>query len=82
MKYLKLFETLEEYELFTNSDNFISPNISLCLENNELFFNGLSAKFKIVNDSLIAEGGAKINNYSLDLGSNKQIKINNYRLIL
>lgn len=39
MKYLKKFETHAEYEAYKNSQDYITPNVSWCLDNNEVHFN-------------------------------------------
>ena len=39
MKYLKLFNNTADFESFKNSDDFITPNVSLIEENNTLFYN-------------------------------------------
>lgn len=82
MKYIKLFNTEEEYESYINSSDSMLPNVSLCLSNNSLHFNKLLGKFKIVDDALVAEGGVNFNNYALNFNSNNKIKINNNALIL
>jgi len=38
MKYLKSFENHTGYETFTQSDAFIKPNVSLCIEENEAHY--------------------------------------------
>ena len=38
-KYLKKFETHTEYEAFTATSEFIKPNVSLCVEENEVHYN-------------------------------------------
>lgn len=38
-KYLKLFETHSEYLAFTQTEDFILPNVSYCEDNNEVHYN-------------------------------------------
>ena len=38
-KYLKLFESHNEYIAFTQTENFIKPNVSHCIEENEVHYN-------------------------------------------
>ena len=39
MKYLKSFENHTGYETFTQSDEFIRPNVSHCVQENEVHYN-------------------------------------------
>lgn len=39
MKYLKKFKTHAEYEAYKNSQDYLTPNVSWCLDNNEVHFN-------------------------------------------
>ena len=39
MKYLKLFETDAEYQTFKQTDEFIKPNVSHCVQENEVHYN-------------------------------------------
>ena len=39
MKYLKLFNTHAEYEAFTATTEFIKPNVSHCVQENEVHYN-------------------------------------------
>ena len=39
MKYLKLFENHTEYETFKQTDEFIKPNVSHCVQENEVHYN-------------------------------------------
>ena len=38
-KYLKLFNNHSEYDAFTGSTEFITPNVSLCIEENDVHYN-------------------------------------------
>ena len=38
--YIKLFETMPEYEAFTNSEEFVKPNVSYITENNTVYYVG------------------------------------------
>ena len=39
MKYLKLFKTTAEYESYiADSENFVRPNVSLCEDDNSVYF--------------------------------------------
>lgn len=42
--YIKLLETMSEYEAFTNSEGFVTPNVSYINEIGDLFFNRKSAE--------------------------------------
>lgn len=39
--YLKLFENSNDYNSFTQTDAFIKPNVSLCMEENKVHYNPL-----------------------------------------
>ena len=39
MKYLKKFQTEQEYTNFINSENYVTPNVSAVVEENETYFN-------------------------------------------
>ena len=38
-QYIKLFNTHAEYEAYTASTEFITPNVSACVDENEAHFN-------------------------------------------
>ena len=38
-KYLELFDTHTEYDAFTKTEDFILPNVSHCIDNNEVHYN-------------------------------------------
>lgn len=39
MKYIKLFDSHQDYTMFKNSTNWIEPNVSYCISENELHYN-------------------------------------------
>ena len=39
MKYIKLFNTHTEYQAFTQTNDFIKPNVSYCIDNNDVHYN-------------------------------------------
>jgi hypothetical protein len=39
MKYIKLFETHNEYETYINGQDVLLPNVSYCEDNNEVHYN-------------------------------------------
>ena len=39
MKYLKKFQNHNAYDAFTNTDGFIKPNVSICVQENEVHYN-------------------------------------------
>ena len=57
MDYLKLFQTHQEYEAFVSGGTMVKPNVSHCVEENEVHYNPLPdetkivAKFNISDDS-------------------------------
>lgn len=42
MKYLKMFESHSGYETFTQGDEFIKPNVSHCVQENEVHYNPIA----------------------------------------
>lgn len=42
MKYIKLFENHSDYESFTGSTDFIEPNVSQCIEENDVHYSILA----------------------------------------
>lgn len=38
-EYIKLFNNHQEYEAFTSTDKFIRPNVSHCIEENDVHYN-------------------------------------------
>ena len=55
-KYIKLFDNHAQYEAFTASTDFILPNVSSCVEENDAFFNPfvetrVVAKFNVTSTS-------------------------------
>ena len=56
MKHFKAFNQHTDYESFTQTDEFIKPNLSYCIKENEWHFNyytdpRLIAKFYVEDDS-------------------------------
>ena len=39
MKYLKLFDTEANYLVYRNGDNYLKPNVSLCDDNGNVYYN-------------------------------------------
>lgn len=39
MEYLKLFENHSQYEDFVQSEDYLRPNVSHCIEQNEMHYN-------------------------------------------
>ena len=54
-EYIKLFDEHSEYETYINGQNKVLPNVSYCIDNDEVHYNpGLSfivAKFNILDTS-------------------------------
>ena len=38
MKYVKLFEQHADYEAYKNGGDYITPNVSYCVDNNEVHY--------------------------------------------
>ena len=38
-EYLKLFETTNEYNSYKESEDLITPNVSLCKDQNKIYYN-------------------------------------------
>ena len=38
MKYVKLFDTEQEYQTYKNSADFIKPNVSTCISSGSTFY--------------------------------------------
>ena len=47
-KYLKLFENHTQYEAFTATTEFIKPNVSYCVQDNEVHYNPWVAETRLV----------------------------------
>ena len=79
MKYVKLFETHEEYVTFTKSDDYIKPNVSYCDDNDEIHYNiirpiDLHLTFEVVSSGTITIKASNANvsktiSYSTDDGN-------------
>lgn len=44
MKHLKLFKTEADYQVFVESDSFVTPNVSFAEEENLVFYNPYEEK--------------------------------------
>ena len=67
-KYLRLFENHQEYESFTETEEFIKPNVSYCEQENEVHYNGTPYVTvinveNIVKNSTTDESHAMISSY-------------------
>ena len=49
MKYLKKFNTHSDYETFTGSTDFILPNVSYCVNEDEVHFNQIADTHEYVD---------------------------------
>lgn len=49
MKYLKKFKTHAEYEAYKSSQDYLTPNVSWCLDNNEVHFNKYTSPYDPFN---------------------------------
>lgn len=56
MKYLKLFETDAEYQTFKQTDEFIKPNVSHCVQENEVHYNKLSWANEYLTFDILSPG--------------------------
>lgn len=45
MKYLKSFNKESDYQSFTESDDFVTPNVSFAKEENKVFYNPKMAEY-------------------------------------
>lgn len=48
MKYLKLFETESQYENYINGGGVTLPNVSLCEDNNKVYYNPIVPETKLI----------------------------------
>ena len=54
MDYLKLFQTHEEYEAFVSGGTMVRPNVSHCVQENEVHYNSIAimtVKYNVTNTS-------------------------------
>ncbi len=81
MDYLKLFQNHEEYETFVSGDTMVKPNVSHCIEENEVHYNKRtwadeyltfealeSGTFTMTIGSAVTTGDVTSVSYSLDNG--------------
>ena len=40
-RYIKSFDSHSDYESFTGTTDFVKPNTSYCIEQNEVHYNGI-----------------------------------------
>jgi hypothetical protein len=59
MKYIKKFENHEEYEAFTGTSEFVLPNVSLCVNENEVHYNPSSPTPPTPSHDYVEIGGIK-----------------------
>jgi hypothetical protein len=48
MKYLKYFQQASGYEAYKNGDNYITPNVSYVVANNEVYYHALVARNNVI----------------------------------
>lgn len=56
MDYLKLFQTHEEYETFVSGDTMVKPNVSHCIQENEVHYNPIPSPKDIVGSVAYYDG--------------------------
>lgn len=64
MKYLKKFDTHSDYEAFTGGTDFILPNISVCVNENEVHYNPTDKKLTFIAEQ--ANSTIKLNRRGTD----------------
>ncbi len=57
MKYLRLFDTHADYQDFTETQEFILPNVSRCRASNDVHYNPIPETRLIVTYSIVDDGG-------------------------
>lgn len=57
MKYLRLFDTHADYQDFTETQEFILPNVSRCRASNDVHYNPIPETRLIVTYSIVNNGG-------------------------
>lgn len=60
MKYLRLFDTHADYQDFTETQEFILPNVSRCRASNDVHYNPIPETRLIVTYSIVDDGGGNI----------------------
>lgn len=84
MKYLRLFDTHADYQDFTETQEFILPNVSRCRASNDVHYNPIPETRLVVTYSIVNDGGTMpaLNlakgGTQLRSGSAIQAKIMNY----
>lgn len=75
-KYIKLFQTDEEYQTAVNDETLLYPNVSFVVKEDLVYFNNrLSVRISVENDVLIIDGnGPEVNETTLSL-SNAQADV-------
>ena len=71
MKYIKLFKSHSDYETFKQSEDFVTPNVSYCVAENEVHYNPLANADKYLTFEALKDGTFKFSNpinYSIDNG--------------
>lgn len=72
MKYIKLFNTHTEYETFTTTTEFIKPNVSSCVQDNEVHYNPWTYADAYLTFEALEDGTFQFTNpinYSTDGGA-------------
>lgn len=57
MKYLRLFDTHADYQDFTETQEFILPNVSRCRASNDVHYNPIPETRLIVTYNIVSDGG-------------------------
>lgn len=81
-KYIKLFQTEEEYQTAVNNETILYPNVSFVTKEDLVYFNNkLSVRISVENKVLLIDGsGPEVNETTLLL-SNVQADVNDKTLI-
>lgn len=80
MKYLRLFDTHADYQDFTETQEFILPNVSRCRASNDVHYNPIPETRLIVTYNIVDDGGGLSPKSDTQLRSGSAIwaKIMNY----
>lgn len=81
-KYIKLFQTDEEYQTAVNNETILYPNVSFVVKEDLVYFNNrLSVRISVENAVLMIDGnGPEVNEKTLSL-SNTQADVIDKTLI-
>ena len=81
-KYIKLFQTDEEYQTAVNNETILYPNVSFVVKEDLVYFNNrLSVRISVENAVLMIDGnGPEVNEKTLSL-SNAQADVIDKTLI-